>query len=130
MTITKVQAGLWIVFLICYVLSRFLAGSNGYSHAYATQVAITIVLTAILPYYLTRQFATSFQSRALLLTAGLPSLIAMAGYAAFFVGFIAPYNSDITAAAVVIRGLLPGLAVTTILGLPYLVCSADQRGSI
>ncbi len=126
-TITKVQTALWVAFLSYYVLSKFLAGFNGYSHAYAIQVGIIVLLTAILPYYLTRFSVTRRQSFAPLVVTVLPTVLAMTGYALFFFVFIAPYNGEVPVTAVVIRGLLPGVAVTVILSLPYL---ADRAAGL
>lgn len=116
-----IQGVLWGAFLLYYCASKFLAGYQGYSHAYAIQVSIIVLATAILPYYATLWMQRVARRGWLPVTLFLPSLLAMSGYAAFFYIFIAPNYPDITASAVIPRGLMPGLAISAIMVLPVLI---------
>jgi len=121
-----VQAVLWGLFLIYYCGSKYFAGYQGYSHAYLFQVGLIVMLTAILPYYMTRLLMTVERLR----VAGIllaPSLLSMAGYGAFFIAFIAPNFPDVPAAAVILRGLVPGIVITLILSLPMLASRWQKR---
>jgi len=121
--INLIQGSLWAAFLIYYCASKFLAGYSGYSHAYAIQVGIIVLSTALAPYYLT-QFCMRFLAKVrLFLAAVMPTLLAMAGYATFFYLFIAPNFPDIAAQQVIIRGLLPGLVISGILLLPNIIAA-------
>jgi hypothetical protein len=111
------QITVWILFLIYDTASKYLAAFSGWNTGYAIQVAIIVVATAILPFYLTRFGARLWQNQfALLLLA--PSCLAMLGYAGFFFVFIQPNFAEVTALQVIPRGLFPGLVITFILLMP------------
>lgn len=133
--ISVIQQGLWFGFLSYYTITKFLAGGGEYSHAYALQVGIIVMLTAIVPFYATSRLAASRMAAArprlrlpMLLTA--PTLLSMTGYAAFFVLFIAPNFPDVTAGQVIGRGLLPGVVISALLALPLAFDRLAQRQEV
>lgn len=125
--ITLIQASLWGIFLVYYCLSKFFAGYQGYSHAYLIQVALIVAVTAVLPYYLSRWLGGKLESAKVWLYLVAPSVLAMSGYGAFYVLFIAPNFPDVAAFQVVIRGLLPGAVISAILMLPMVVGRFQAR---
>lgn len=115
--VRNIQMLTWILFMVYYCLSKFFAGYQGYSHAYLLQVVLIVSLTAVVPFYLSR-WLMQFNTIRLPAVFVLPSVLAMSGYAGFFAVFIAPNFPDVPAFAVIVRGLLPGIAISLILGLP------------
>ncbi len=121
-----IQTGLWAIFLLYYCASKFLAGYQGYSHAYLIQVVIIVAATAVIPYYLTR-WAMKLEKLELAVAIFAPSLLAMAGYGGFFYVFIAPNFPDMAASQVIVRGLIPGMVISMILVLPRAMAMFNQR---
>ena len=117
--INLIQTGLWLSFLVYYCASKFFAGYQGYSHAYLIQVVIIVLLTALLPYYLSKGLLKLERAKAAIIALA-PSLLAMAGYAGFFFVFIKPNYPSMAAEQVIVRGLLPGVVISLILALPLI----------
>lgn len=116
--VSLVQNSLWFGLLSCYTAAKFMAGGAAYSHAYALQVGIIVVLTAIVPFYATSRLAAAVPRHRMPVLLAAPTLLSMAGYAAFFFVFIAPAFPDVAAGQVIGRGLLPGLMISALLALP------------
>ena len=120
--INLIQTGLWLSFLVYYCASKFLAGYESYSHDYLIQVVIIVLLTALLPYYLSKGLLKLERAKAVI-TVLAPSLLAMTGYAGFFFVFIKPNFPSMAAEQVIVRGLLPGVVISLILALPLIYLS-------
>ena len=128
MNTRNIQNALWAAFLLYYSYTKFFAAYQGYSHAYAIQVALIVIATAILPFYLTRWLARAIPGARLPIMIVVPSLIALTGYAAFFFVFISPNFPQISAAQVIPRGFVPGVVISLILLLPVIVGAIRGKG--
>lgn len=124
--ISKIQTGLWLAFLIYFTAAKYLAAFSGWNLAYAIQVGIIVVLTALIPFYATKWLA-NLTPIAKLFKIIMPSLLAVAGYTGFFFVFIQPNFPEATLAAVAVRGLFPGLVISFILLLPEITEAIRDR---
>lgn len=118
--IKVIQQCLWLTFLVIYIGHKFLAGGGGISTNYAIQVAIIVVLTALIPFYVTSRLGHLLVRIRVAIFAVLPVGLAMAGYATFYFVFIAPNFPEVAAADVIVRGITPGIVISAILLVPVI----------
>jgi hypothetical protein len=115
--------------LLVYTFLKYTAGQQPFSVAYALQVLILVALTAVLPWGLVRGAERLLPRLRWPLRCVLPAVLACAGYAVFFWVFIAPAAPDVPAAAVVPRGVLPGIVMTALLAVPDAVRAVPRRSA-
>lgn len=127
--INVIQNALWAIFLLYYCGEKFFAGYQGYSHLYLLQVGIIVLLTAVIPFYGTK-VAMRYEPARFIVAVFLPSLLAMSGYGAFYITFIAPNFPDVPATAVIVRGIVPGVVISMILCLPAIINRWQKRAVV
>ena len=113
------QQCLWLAFIVYYTSIKYLAGSQEWNSAYALQVGLIVMISCLLPYYLT-VLAMSVLPGVNRIAAKvlLPTSLALLGYFGFYIAFIQPNFPDITPWQVVPRGLFPGLVISALLLIP------------
>lgn len=117
-----IQQGLWWVFVLYYAGTKYLAGYQGWNLGYAIQVGLIVTLTSLIPYYLTATMVKVFNpSRRIVALVLMPVMLALSGYAAFYLVFIQPNFPNVTMSQVVPRGIFPGVIISALLLLPDVV---------
>jgi hypothetical protein len=119
MSSTRVQAGLWILFLIIYSYRKYFAGFDAWNTQYAIQVAILVAMTAIIPFYLVKVAIGRMEgSSELLSTLILPTVLCAIGYGIFWYTRVKPSFPDVTLMTVLPRSFFPGIAISVLLLIP------------
>ena len=108
---------MWWLFFIYYAAFKYLVALQSWDAGYAVQVAILVLITAFVPYYLTRLVAFRFEG-ALKIAAIiiLPLSLCAAGYAIFYYTRIQPFFEGVSLQNDVMpRSFFPGLMITGLL---------------
>ena len=110
----------FLVFLLIYSIFKYRAVPDLMGQpAYIKSTAILVVLTAILPYFLSHFVSRKVTGNRQLMTAAiLPLILCTAGLACFFYVFIAPNVPGMSVTQVLPRAIVPGLVMGAILALP------------
>lgn len=113
----RTQNLVWIVFLLLYFAQKYVADiKEDFQLGYLLNVGILVMLTTVLPYYLTRlgMYLVAGKTRAVLALT-LPITFSALGLSVFFFVFIKPYVPDLPLLTVLPRSLIPGIIMTVIL---------------
>lgn len=113
----RTQNLVWIVFLLLYFAQKYVADiKEDFQLGYLLNVGILVMLTTVLPYYLTRlgMYLVAGKTRAVLALT-LPITFSALGLSVFFFVFIKPYVPDLSLLTVLPRSLIPGIIMTVIL---------------
>ncbi len=125
----KTQNLIWIAFLVIYFAQKYVADmKEDFQLGYLINVGILVMLTTVIPYYLTRLGMRIFSGNARAATALiLPVTFSAIGLAVFFFIFIKPYVPGLSLMAILPRSLIPGIIMTIIL-LPLWI--GERRAAI
>jgi hypothetical protein len=113
----KAQNIIWIIFLVLYFAQKYVADiKEDFQLGYLLNVGILVILTAVIPYYLTRlgMYLVTGKTRAVLALT-LPITFSAMGLSVFFFVFIKPYVPDLPLLSILPRSLIPGIIMTIIL---------------
>jgi hypothetical protein len=113
----KTQNLIWIAFLVIYFAQKYVADmKDDFQLGYLINVGILVMLTTVIPYYLTRLGMNIVSGNARAATAlVLPITFSAIGLAVFFFIFIKPYVPGLSLMAILPRSLIPGIIMTVIL---------------
>ena len=115
----RVQCGLWVLFLVGYTALKYFAGYNAWNTQYAIQVAILVMMTAIVPFYLSKAIVGRSEGAAQWAAALLlPVVLCGLGYALFWYFRVKPSFPDVTLATVMPRSLMPGISIAVLILIP------------
>ena len=113
----KIQNMIWIAFLVIYFAQKYVADmKEDFQLGYLINVGILVMLTSVIPYYLTRVGMNIVSGNARAVTALiLPVTFSAMGLAVFFYIFIKPYVPGLSLMTILPRSLIPGIIMTVIL---------------
>ena len=113
----KTQNLIWIAFLVIYFAQKYVADmKEDFQLGYLINVGILVMLTTVIPYYLTRLGMRIFSGNTRAASALiLPVTFSAIGLAVFFFIFIKPYVPGLSLMAILPRSLIPGIIMTVML---------------
>lgn len=119
----RIQLVGWIVFLFYYFAAKyFVGGFTGFSINYLVSVIILVLLTAIIPFYVSRWLLEKLSGNAKIIASLVaPISLTAGGLSLYFVAFIAPNFPNIVLPNILHRAIEPGVAITVLMLIPLVV---------
>jgi hypothetical protein len=112
----RLLLGFWLIFLTYYTYLKYFSGFDTWNAEYALQVAILVVVTAIIPYYVARWITLKqVEIKRLVIELMLPVILCAIGYTLFYYTRVKPNFPDVTLEQVMPRSLFPGISISLIL---------------
>jgi hypothetical protein len=107
---------LWLVFFIIYAIYKYVGSLQVWDPEFFVQVAILVVLTALIPYYVSRALAHKLTDPAKLITTIiLPLALCALGYTIFYYTRVKPNFPNVSLTGDVLpRSFLPGFVMTAL----------------
>lgn len=105
-----------LVLMASYAVYKYQLGMQSWNFGYAVQIVVIVMLAAIIPFYITTWCADPLdRSRRIVIMVIFPTVLSIAGYGMFYLAYIRPVFTSISAVEVMQGGLQPGLAITVLL---------------
>ena len=121
-TAKKLQLTGWAIFLFYYFAAKyFVGGFTGFSITYLVSVIILVLLTAVVPFYISQWLTRSSKANLKIIAALVaPIGLTMLGLSLYFVAFIAPNFPNITLPSILHRAIEPAIAISVLMVIPVL----------
>lgn len=118
----RLQLTGWIIFLFYYFAAKyFVGGFTGFSVNYLVSVIILVLLTAVVPFYISQWLTRSSQANLKIIAALVaPVALTMLGLSLYFIAFIAPNFPNITLPSILHRAIEPAIAISALMVIPVL----------
>lgn len=118
----RLQLTGWIIFLFYYFAAKyFVGGFTGFSINYLVSVIVLVLLTAVVPFYVSQWLTRGSQANLKIIAALVaPVALTMLGLSLYFVAFIAPNFPNITLTSILHRAIEPAIAISALMVIPVL----------